>query len=32
VAAYGKPDTKGLVDNTKEIANFRLLIGVYYFF
>jgi hypothetical protein len=32
VAAYGKPDTKGLVDNTKEIANFRFLIGVYYFF
>ncbi len=34
VAAYGTPDMldKGIVKNTKEIGNFRVLLGVYYFF
>lgn len=32
VAAYGTPDEKGVVQDSKEIANFRFLIGVYYFF
>jgi len=32
VAAYGTPDEKGVVKDYKEIANFRFLIGVYYFF
>ncbi len=31
-AAYGDTQTDGTVDNSKEISNFRLLIGVYYFF
>jgi len=32
VAAYGTPDEKGIVKDYKEMANFRFLIGVYYFF
>ncbi|MCD4736042.1 MAG: hypothetical protein K8R53_08370 [Bacteroidales bacterium] len=32
VAAYGTPDIKGVVNDTKEVGNFRFLIGVYYFF
>ncbi|OQX75688.1 MAG: hypothetical protein B6D61_09950 [Bacteroidetes bacterium 4484_249] len=32
VAAYGTPDEKGIVKDSKEIANFRFLIGVYFFF
>lgn len=32
VAAYGTTSEKGNVCNTKEIGNFRVLIGVYYFF
>ncbi|MFC2107581.1 hypothetical protein ACFLRY_04535 [Bacteroidota bacterium] len=34
VAAYGTPDIadKGIVKNTKEIGNFRVLLGVFYFF
>jgi hypothetical protein len=32
VAAYGKTNEKGYVNNTKEIGNVRFLIGVYYFF
>ncbi len=31
-AAYGDTQTDGTVENAKEISNFRLLIGVYYFF
>ncbi len=32
-AAYGKSaDSKGIAQNTKEIGNFRFLVGVYYFF
>ncbi len=32
VAAYGKTNEKGFVYNAKEVANLRLLLGVYYFF
>lgn len=32
VAAYGSNDTDGTVIDSKEVANFRFLIGVYYFF
>ena len=32
VAAYGTPDGKGVVQDTKEIGNFRFLLGVYFFF
>ena len=32
VAAYGTADQKGVVGNTKEIGNLRLLLGVFYFF
>ncbi|MEN8225244.1 MAG: hypothetical protein ABFS05_07780 [Bacteroidota bacterium] len=33
VAAYGKSiDVDGIVNDTKEIGNIRLLLGVYYFF
>jgi len=32
VAAYGKTNEKGLVSDSKEIGNFRVLIGVYYYF
>lgn len=32
VAAYGSPDEKGVVQNAKEIGNFRFLLGVYFFF
>jgi hypothetical protein len=31
-AAYGTPDAKGLVRDTKTFSNLRLLGGVYYFF
>jgi hypothetical protein len=31
-AAYGKTNEKGIVYNAKEVANVRLLFGVYYFF
>lgn len=31
-AAYGTPDTKGVVKNTKTAANLRFLFGVYLFF
>ena len=31
-AAYGKTNEKGYVYNAKEVANLRLLLGVYYFF
>ena len=31
-AAYGKTNEKGFVYNSKEIANLRILLGVYYFF
>jgi hypothetical protein len=32
VAAYGKTNEKGMVYNAKEVANLRLLLGVFYFF
>ena len=32
VAAYGTPDEYGVVQDTKEISNFRFLLGVYFFF
>ena len=32
VAAYGKTGEKGMVENSKEVGNFRVLIGVFYFF
>ena len=32
VAAYGTPDEKGVVQESKEVGNFRFLVGVYYFF
>jgi len=32
VAAYGTPDTRLLVRNTKEYANLRTLLGAFYFF
>lgn len=32
VAAYGKTMPNGTVSNSKEIGNFRVLIGVFYFF
>ena len=32
VAAYGKTNEKGYVYDSKETGNFRVLIGVYYFF
>ena len=32
VAAYGTPDLKGIVKDAKEVGNFRVLLGVYYFF
>lgn len=32
VAAYGKTDSKGFVKDPSEIANTRLLLGVFYFF
>jgi hypothetical protein len=32
VAAYGKANEKGYVNDTKEIGNLRFLIGIYYFF
>jgi hypothetical protein len=32
VAAYGKTNIRGDVDDAKEIGNLRLLLGVYYFF
>lgn len=32
VAAYGQAQADGIVENTKEIGNLRLLLGVYYFF
>lgn len=32
VAAYGIPDEKGVVQDSKSVANFRFLVGVYYFF
>lgn len=32
VAAYGKTDVNGEVIDSEEVANFRALLGVYYFF
>ena len=32
VAAYGTPDLKDIVKDVKEVGNFRVLLGVYYFF
>ncbi len=32
VAAYGKTNNKGIVYDTKEIGNLRILIGAFYFF
>jgi len=32
VAAYGTPDSKGIVEDAKEVGNFRVLLGVFYFF
>ena len=32
VAAYGTNDEDGSVKDAKEVANFRFLVGVYYFF
>ncbi|MCX6304494.1 MAG: hypothetical protein NT040_05965 [Bacteroidetes bacterium] len=32
VAAYGKITDKGLVSDSKEIGNLRILLGVYYYF
>jgi hypothetical protein len=32
VAAYGKTTGKGLVSDSKEVGNLRILLGVYYFF
>ncbi|MEZ5147552.1 MAG: hypothetical protein R2759_10865 [Bacteroidales bacterium] len=32
VAAYGTNDTDGTVKEAEEVANFRFLVGVYYFF
>jgi hypothetical protein len=32
VAAYGTANKSGIVENTKEIGNLRLLLGVFYFF
>lgn len=32
VAAYGKTTTKGYVIDSKEVGNWRLLMGIYYFF
>jgi len=32
VAAYGKNDVDGTVMDASEVANFRFLVGVYYFF
>ena len=32
VAAYGTTNKSGVVENTKEIGNVRLLLGVFYFF
>ncbi|MCX6249384.1 MAG: hypothetical protein NTX61_01400 [Bacteroidetes bacterium] len=32
VAAYGKTNEKALVSNSKEIGNWRVLIGVFYYF
>ena len=32
VAAYGSPDEKGIVKDAKEVGNFRVLLGVFYFF
>ena len=31
-AAYGTTQSDGTVDDAHEVSNFRLLIGVYYFF
>jgi hypothetical protein len=32
VAAYGKPDDFGVVQNAEEVGNFRFLLGTYIFF
>lgn len=32
VAAYGKTGSKGEVEDSKEVGNWRFLLGVYYFF
>ena len=32
VAAYGRPDTNGIVSNTKEFGNLRYLLAAFYFF
>jgi hypothetical protein len=31
-AAFGKPDSHGLVKNTANVSNLRLLFTVFYFF
>ena len=32
VAAYGTTTGKGLVSNSSEVGNLRILLGVYYYF
>lgn len=32
VAAYGTPNSSGIIDNSDEVGNLRVLMGVYYFF
>jgi hypothetical protein len=32
VAAYGTPDEKGMVENSEEVSNLRLLLTFFYFF
>jgi hypothetical protein len=32
VAAYGKTNSKGMVSDSKEVGNLRILLGVYYYF
>ena len=32
VAAYGQPDSEGLVQDAEEVGNFRFLLGTYIFF
>lgn len=31
-AAYGNPDKNGIITNSEEVGNLRILLGVYYFF
>ncbi len=32
VAAYGDPNNSGIINNSEEVANLRILMGVYYFY